>query len=61
MINLDGIVFERIDPIEFENLKIELLNSKYTVTLFDGPDIEILRGYGDTIVAAINDLHNNLK
>ena len=49
-----------IDPKELNNLKIEFSNSAYTVTLIDQSQIEILKGYGDNIVSAINDMHHNL-
>lgn len=49
-----------IDPKELSNLKIEFSNSAYTVTLVDQSKIEILKGYGDNIVSAINDMHDNL-
>ncbi len=49
-----------IDAKELSNLKIEFLDSEYVVTLIDHSNFEILKGYGKSIVTAINDLHENL-
>ena len=49
-----------INPFELEHLKIEVLNSKYVVALIDMSGNEILKGYGVTIIEAINNLHSTL-
>ena len=49
-----------IDPKELKNLKIDFNNSRYTVTLVDPSQMEILEGYGDDIVSALNDMHDSL-
>ena len=45
---------------ELKHLKVEFLNNEYVVTLVDEKAFEILKGYGNSIVNAINDLHSNL-
>ncbi|WP_299222571.1 hypothetical protein [uncultured Aquimarina sp.] len=49
-----------INPMDLKHLKIEVLNSKYTVVLTDLNGDGILKGYGDSIEEAINDLHHSL-
>ncbi|MBQ4822281.1 hypothetical protein [Aquimarina sp. MMG016] len=49
-----------IDPKELNNIKIEFINSEFVVTLVDQTHIELLKGYGNTVISAINDLHQNL-
>ena len=41
-------------------LKFEKLKDEHVVTLVDATGYEILKGYGDDFVEAINDLHQNL-
>jgi len=43
-----------------KHLKFEYVSSEYVVTLVDNKGYEILRGYGNSIIEAINDLHHNL-
>ena len=43
-----------------KNIKFQVLNGKYIVSLIDLQGYEILKGYGNTIEEAINDLHCNL-
>lgn len=50
----------QIDTNQLSNLKIEHLNKEYIVTLVDNTNTEILKGYGISVVSAINDLHKNL-
>jgi len=45
---------------ELKNLKVEINNKEYCVSLIDKAGYEIVRGYGETVVEAINDLHSNL-
>lgn len=49
-----------INPLDLKHLKIEVLNSQYTVALTDMGGKEILKGYGNSIEEAINDLHHSL-
>lgn len=49
-----------INPLDLKHLKIEFLNSAYTVALTDMDGNEHLKGYGNTIEDAINDLHQSL-
>lgn len=49
-----------VNLYELEHLKIEVLNSEYTVTLTDFQGDGILKGYGGSMAEAINDLHHNL-
>ena len=41
-------------------LKIEMDNGKYTVTLNDLSGYDIVKGYGNTITEAVNDMHRSL-
>ena len=43
-----------------KHLKFEKQDDEYVVTLIDAIGYEVLKGYGDNFVEAINDLHNNL-
>lgn len=45
---------------DLKNLKVELIENEYIVTLIDEQEFEILKGYGTSIACAINDLHDNL-
>lgn len=50
----------QINTEDLEHLKIEFFKDEYIVTLVDTNDCEILKGYGQTIEMALNDLHSNL-
>jgi len=43
-----------------KHLKFEKLDGEHMVTLVDVTGYEILKGYGNNFVEAINDLHSNL-
>ncbi|MFK7772492.1 MAG: hypothetical protein AB8F94_10140 [Saprospiraceae bacterium] len=43
-----------------KHLKFEKQDDEYIVSLVDVTGYEILKGYGDNFVEAINDLHSNL-
>ena len=43
-----------------KHLKFKKQDDEYVVTLVDVSGYEILKGYGDNFVEAINDLHSNL-
>ncbi len=49
-----------INSSNLKDLKIEFLNSEYTVALTDMHGDEHLEGYSNTIEDAINDLHQGL-
>ena len=52
--------FTNVDISELKHFKLEYLNNEYVVTLVDSENYSILKGYGRSIVEAINDLHHNL-
>ncbi|MEP5341250.1 MAG: hypothetical protein ABJL44_18400 [Algibacter sp.] len=41
-------------------LKFEVVNNIYVASLNDTSGYTIIKGYGETIIEAINDLHHNL-
>ena len=43
-----------------EHLKFKFYNGMHVVTLIDIKGYEIIKGYGSTQAAALNDLHSNL-
>lgn len=49
-----------INPMDLKHLKIQVVNSEFTVILVDASGYEILKGYGSSIEKAINDLHHSL-
>lgn len=51
---------EYVDTDQLKHLKFELSSSKYTVSLVDSTGYEIVKGYGNTVIEAINDLHSCL-
>ena len=54
------MIKEKIKITELQHLKIELIKQEYVATLIDTDGFEILKGYGLSIIKAINDLHSNL-
>lgn len=50
----------KIPASELENLKFEYYNNEYVVALVDAQGNEIIKGYGSSVVDAINDMHRNL-
>ncbi len=44
----------------FKHLKFEWKNDQYIATLIDQNEHEIIKGYGYSVIEAINDLHSNL-
>ena len=44
----------------FKHLKFAKTNQEFVVILEDNENYEILKGYGKSIIDAINDLHQNL-
>lgn len=45
---------------ELTNIRIAEIESGYSATLVDKDGFEIVRGYGETVTEALNDLHSNL-
>lgn len=45
---------------QLKHLKFEKMNNEHIVTLIDSTGYEIIKGYGDTPIEAINDLHSCL-
>ncbi len=45
---------------KLKNLKFEIINNEYVISLIDKEGYEIIKGYGVSIIEAINDLHHNL-
>lgn len=41
-------------------LKIHRSGESYNVSLVDNEEFEITKGYGTTIIEALNDMHENL-
>ena len=41
-------------------LKIYRFSESYSVSLVDNEEFEITKGYGTTIIEALNDMHENL-
>jgi len=54
------MIKEKIKITELEHLKIEFTNQEYTAILIDSEGFEMLKGYGISVINAINDLHKNL-
>lgn len=46
--------------MKLKHLKFEYINNEYVATLIDSSGYEIIKGYGNEIIEAINDLHSNL-
>ncbi len=49
-----------INTNQLELLKFELIDYEHIVSFVDTNGFEIIRGFGDTIIEAINDLHKSL-
>lgn len=45
---------------QFKHLKFSKEKDQHIVTLIDNLEYEVIKGYGNTIVEAINDMHSNL-
>ncbi len=43
-----------------KHLKFEMVNNVYTATLIDLEGEEVVKGYGNSVIEAINDLHSTL-
>ena len=51
---------EYINIMEFEHLMLEIEKGQHVVTLVDAEGYKIIRGYGNSAIEAINDMHDNL-
>ncbi|MBV1923294.1 MAG: hypothetical protein KUG68_04610 [Flavobacteriaceae bacterium] len=51
---------EDINITALEHLMFEVNNGEHIVNLVDHEGYIITRGYGNTIIEAINDMHHNL-
>lgn len=47
-----------INQLQF--IKVDKLSKSYSVSLIDNEEHEIIKGYGNTVVDAFNDMHDNL-
>lgn len=45
---------------QLKYLKIYKGSESYSVSLMDNEEYEITKGYGSTVVEALNDMHENL-
>lgn len=55
-----NILNEVVEPIEIEqlrHLRVDYNNREYIASLVDLTGFEVVRGYGKTVIEAINDLH----
>lgn len=51
---------DSIDVYQMEHLKFEFSEEKHIVSLMDAAAYPTVRGYGKTLIEALNDLHKNL-
>ena len=51
---------EYVNTKEFEHLMLEVEKGEHVVTLVDAEGYKIIRGYGNSAIEAINDMHDNL-
>lgn len=45
---------------QLKYIKIYKLSKSYSASLIDNEEHEIIKGYGSTVVDALNDMHDNL-
>jgi hypothetical protein len=45
---------------QLKHIKVNKLTESYSVSLVDHKEFEITKGYGNTVIEAINDMHDNL-
>ncbi len=53
-------VVEYVDLSQLKHLKFEYNTNEYSVSLVDLDEYEIVKGYGNTVIEALNDLHAGL-
>ena len=51
---------EHVNIIEFKHLIFEVEKGEHIITLVDTEGYKITRGFGNSIIEAINDMHHNL-
>lgn len=51
-------IVDKLNHLKY--LKFEVINKTYVASLNDTNGYTIIKGYGDTVIEAINDLHHNL-
>lgn len=51
---------EYVDLSQLKHLKFEYNTNEYSVSLVDLDEYEIVKGYGNTVIEALNDLHAGL-
>ena len=56
--NIEQEIVEKSNHLKY--LKFEVINDNYVVSLKDTNGYTIIKGYGETIIDAINDLHHSL-
>ncbi|MBC3846294.1 hypothetical protein H8K90_07880 [Winogradskyella echinorum] len=49
-----------INAHQLKHIKVNKLNESFCVSLVDHKKFEITKGYGNTVIEAINDMHDNL-
>ncbi len=58
--NTPNEVADYIDIDQLKHLQVQHNNDEYIVSLVDSKGYEIVKGYGHTVIEAINDLHSCL-
>jgi hypothetical protein len=56
-------MIETLDTIraeELNNIRVSETETGFVIALIDEHEFEIVRGFGDTITEALNDMHRNL-
>jgi len=56
-------MIETVDTIQAEelsNIRVSKTETGFVVALTDQEGFEIVRGFGDTVTQALNDMHSNL-
>lgn len=51
---------EYVDINQLRHIQFEHIKNEYIVSLVDSTGYEIVKGYGSTVIEAINDLHSGL-
>ena len=50
----------KINQSKLKHLRFENINNEHIAILIDQQEYEILKGYGNSPIEALNDLHSNL-
>lgn len=51
-------IVDKLNHLKY--LKFEVINDIHVVSLNDTSGYTIIKGYGDTVIDAINDMHHNI-